>query len=317
MPRGKDLDLLKESLPEDWKDIPVLSYSQLMTADRCKYLWYVKYSLELKVNKKNPKLDIGHFGHTLLHDLYSSVMDGMTQDQWLEERLNPMVMDIIDRLDFEDQIVSCSTAMRLVQRYCRSDIFSGHTPVGSEQHFFILVETNNKRRFILQGYTDLITIDHRNRVWIWDHKFTSPLWSSFRIKTIVQLPIYQILLQADGIPVHGCCINQINSQAYKDLNAQPNTKLFNRDFNIWTPGQLSNIWNEFCILAEDALDLIEGKTIARRSMRDESCYMCDMVGPCHAHLSGEPLKEAVLMYNEQRNAYRSIPAGTGVTLDLD
>lgn len=316
MPRGNDLDTLRKSLPDDWKDIPILSYSQLMTADRCSFLWYVKYHLKLKSNKRSEKLDIGTFGHQFLHDLYSSIMDGMSQKEWVEVRLNPMVMDIVDSLNFEDQIVAASKAMQLVERYCRSDVLSGHTPVGSEQHFFVLVETRSGRRFILQGYIDLLTIDPKERVYIWDHKFTTPLWSRIRIKSVIQLPIYEILLQADGIPVYGVCVNLINSYPYKDLHAQPDDKLFYRDLNYWTPGQLSNIWNEFVTEAEDVLDLIEGKRPARRSLRDDGCYSCDMRHPCFAHLSGIPLDDAVRDFNEQQTVFRSMPAGTSVTLDL-
>lgn len=315
MPRGDDLRYLKESLPEDWKDIPILSYSQLMTLDRCSFLWYVKYGLKLKVNKANKYLDRGSFTHTLLHDLYMSIAAGMSAQEWSNTRLNPMVMDIVDSLNFEDQISSAATAMKLVERFCRTDVLGDHIPVGAEQHFFVLVTTNSGRKFILQGYVDLITIDSLGRVWVWDHKTGERLWSSLRVKMFIQLPIYQILLRADGMDVYGLIVNQLNSYPYKDMNAQPDDKLFKRDPIIWSPGQLQNVWNEFMGLAEEALDLIAGDTTIRRSIRDD-CHNCDMLSPCHANLSGEPLNEAIVAYSNHNVAFRGMPAGTGVTLDL-
>lgn len=287
-----------------------------MTADRCAFLWYIKYAQRLKVNSRKQKLDTGSFTHTLLHDLYDSVMNQMSVEDWLRTRLNAVTYGIIDSLDFEDQIISASHAMMLVQRYCKSDILSGHTPVGSEQHFFVHVTTNTGRQFILQGYVDLITIDPKSRICIWDHKTAERMWSPLRIKMVIQLPVYQILLQADGINVNGVCINLLNTTQYKDLNAQPDEKLFRRDTTFWTPGQLQNVWSEFLALADDTLDLIDGIKTARRSIRDDSCYQCDFFSPCHANLCGEPLDGAVQVYSDHQVAFRGIPAGTSVELDM-
>lgn len=318
MPRGRDLETLVDSLPEEWKDLPIFSYSQLQTQDRCSFEWYTKYALKLKIKSNSSKrMDVGEYTHLFLADLYQQIADhGMSTTEWVEERLNPMVLQIIDGLHFEDQISSVAVAMKLMQRYCRSNVLSGHAPVGIEQHFFVVVEAPSGRYFVLQGYIDLLTIDMRNQVWAWDHGTTEWMKRNIHYKALLQLPVYQVLLQADGMPVTGICVNLLNSRDYKDMDAQPDAKMFKRDFKIWTPGQLSNIWNEFMALADETLDMVEGKIKARRSIRHD-CDRCDMYGPCMANLAGEPLEDAMIAYSNSQANLRGIPAGTSVTLDLE
>lgn len=318
MPRGQDLELLKASLPEDWKNVPILSYSQMMTADRCSFSWYLGYHLKLKSEKRKVALDTGSFVHALLHDMYESYMqEQMSSRDWAADRMPTVMMNLMDTdLKYEDQLASAANAMQIVERYAQTDVLAGHTPVGSEQHFFILVTTPSGRRFVLQGYIDLLTIDLRERIWIWDHKTGTKMWTPVQLMMDIQLPIYQVLLRTDGIPVHGLVINQLNSYHYKNgLADQPNEKLFKREFMSRSEPQLNSIWSEFMGLAEFVMDLMEGKTIARRSLRKD-CSMCDMNVVCHDALSGTPLEVAAAEYNEGMVRVRSQIAGTGVELDL-
>lgn len=319
MYRGTNLAELKASLPEIYSQVPWLSYSQLQTADRCGYLWYVKYQMKLKPAKSNTKyLDRGDYVHRFLHDLYTMVATGqMTQHEWLEQRMDSVLMDIIDSLDFQDQIKYAHNALKVVQRYCNSDILSGHAPVGSEEHFFVLVTLPDSRQFVLQGYVDLITMDEKNLVWVWDHKAPERLWPRVRTWWAIQLPIYLILMRASGISVHGTVINQLNAFDYKNFDNEPDDKLYDRIFQVWTPAQLNNMWAEFLALATDVLDMREGRRQIRRSIRDDSCYKCDMMRPCNAHLSGEDLTTAVEVHSKRNVHFRSLPVGSGVTLDLE
>lgn len=316
MPRGNDLERLQAALPEEWKDVPILSYSQLQVIDRCDFLWYVKYGLKLNSKQKKERLDIGSFGHLLLQDLFLKISEGMTQQEWVEHRLGAMVMGITDTLNFEDQVQSLFTAMKVVRRYCTSDVLSGHHPVGVEQHFFVLVTTQQGHRLVLQGYVDLITVDPRGRVWVWDHKLPQKLWSPLKVKMAYQLPLYEILLRADGMAVHGTIVNQLNSYDYKNPEKEPDAKLFRRDEIVWTPIQLQNIWSEFLALVDDAFELIEGRRPARRSIRDD-CVGCDIAYGCSASLMGEDIREAMQHYNDTHIAFRSMPVGSGVELELD
>lgn len=314
MPQHRNLDELRRSLPEEWRRLPVFSYSQLTTADQCGFLWYIKYGLRLKAHNNAPKRDMGTFTHQFLADMYKSIADhGMTPQQWMEVRLIGLLTDIIDNLDFPDQVVAANNAFSLVQRYCASDVLQGHTPVGIEQHIMIRVITPSGRDIILQGYLDLITLDAQNKLWIWDHETAEGLWPPKSIKMFLQLPVYQILLSTEGMKVHGVLVNRLNSRPYKDMAVQPDTKLFRRDKKIWTPGQLNNIWAEFMALVDDTLDLMEGKRQARRSI-GRHCFNCDFVGGCFANLEGEDLVESINIFNDKQVAFRGIPAGNSITL---
>lgn len=325
MYRGTDLQELKGSLPEIYQTVPWLSYSQLQTADRCAYKWYVKYQMKLNPKQANTKyLDRGNYVHAFLNDLHRSVINlGMSQEQWLEERLDLILLEIIDSLDFADQAQYVYNAMKVVQRYCRTDILGGHTPVGSEEHFFVLVDLpprqgeNQNRQFVLQGYIDLLTIDPKSLVWVWDHKAPEKLWAKTRSWMAIQLPIYLILLRANGVAVHGTVINQLNAYNYKNFDNEPNEKLYDRIFQVWTPAQLTNIWAEFLALASFVLDLREGRVPARRSIRDEDCYKCELFRPCNAHLAGEDLQTSVEVHSARNVHFRSLPVGSGVTLDME
>lgn len=315
MPRGDHYAEIRENLPDDWKDAPILSYSQLQVADRCGFLWYTKYFLKLKPRgNSNKKMDTGSFTHQLLADLYTFICNGGTTDDWLNNRLNEVMMEIVDGLDFEDQIAAASDAMKLVLRYCQSDVLAGHTPVGMEQHFYATAITPSGRKFVLQIIIDLLTIDARKQVWIWDHKTGERMKSKLQVAMSLQFVSYLVLLRSLGMDIHGVCMNQINSTQYKDRSQHDDKKLFNRIFYTWTPGHLQSIWLEFMEMVEYTLDLMEGKIKARRSLRDESCYQCELVGPCHANLQGETLEVAVEIYSNQREALRGVPADGTVTI---
>lgn len=317
MPRGNDAEELLARLPAEMRSLPLLSHSQLQVADRCAYQWYVRYHLGLKVRGgASKKLDTGNFTHQLLADLYRSVSEGMSVQEWLNARLNNVMMEIIDSLSMEDQIQSASHSMRLIQRYCRTDIFMGHTPVGVEQHFVTLVTAPSGRQFLLQGYTDLITIDKRGVIYVWDHKISEHGWSTLRLQMSIQLAAYQVLLRSEGLNVSGIGINRLEGREYKDLDAQPDAKLFRRFTHVHSPAQLQNLWSEFLMMAEHLLDIAEGKAKARRSLRDD-CYSCSLFAPCFSALSGDPIQEAVEVYSGHREMFRGLPAGGTVTLDLE
>jgi hypothetical protein len=317
MPRGGSEKEVRDLIPEHLRHLPLLSYSQLSTVDRCQFLWFTRYTKKLKLDgKKKPRLDCGNFVHMFLEDLYTAIaFEGMTQAEWLAKRMTPCLMKIIDGLTWADQATEVATAMQIVTRYVESsDVLEGHTPVGKEEHFFVLVTLPDGRQFILQGYVDLITIDAQNRIWVWDHKSPAKLWPRMRGAFVMQLVIYLILLRADGLNVHGTCINQLNSFDYKELDKQTNDKLFNRKFYTFNPIEIQNFWNEFLALAAEALNLIEGRTVARRSIRDEDCFKCDAAIPCRASLGGAPLDEAFEDYNAKQAHWRGIEAGSSVVI---
>jgi hypothetical protein len=317
MPRGHDLEILKASLPSDWQDVPIFSYSQLLMADRCGFSWYMNYYLKLKTKKKKAALDKGSFGHSMCQSLYNAVIDGQYDGPtWAAEVLPSIVMEISEGLEFQDQLTELAAAMKIVERYAYTDLLSGHSPVGTEQHFFVLVTTPSGFRFVLQGYTDLTTIDQRERVWVWDHKFTGKMWTPIELMMDSQLPVYQMLLRADGIPIHGLVVNQLNSYAYKDMAAQPNEKLFKREFMYRSEIQLSAIWTEFLALAERVGRMMAGTEPIYRSLRKD-CSMCDYNVPCHDNLSGTPIAEAVESYNIGTAARRGMPAGESVEIVVD
>lgn len=316
MPRGQDLEILKASLPPEWADVPIFSYSQLLMADRCGFSWYMSYHLKLGTDKKKSALDKGSFGHRMLQSLYDAVVSGKYDGPtWASEQLTSIVMEISEDLKWQDQLSDLAAAMKITERYAFTDLLSGHTPVGTEQHFFILVTLPSGFRFVLQGYVDLTTIDQRERVWVWDHKFTSKMWTPVQLMMDSQLPIYQLLLRGDGIPVHGLAVNQLNSYPYKDMAAQPNDKLFKREWMFRSEIQLQNIWTEFTALAERVGRLMRGDETIYRSLRKD-CSMCDFNVPCHDSLSGVPIQEAVVSFNQGTAARRGMSGGTSIEVDM-
>lgn len=318
MPRGRDLDEVRAALPEQWRHLPVFSYSQLTSADKCGMFWYIRYHLKQKVTARNTdKRDLGTFAHAFMADLYRSIADhGMTAEQWLDTRFQASLMEVLDQMDLPDQITAVNAASKVVRRYCRTDVLAGHTPVGIEQHFMSHVTTPTGREFILQGYVDLFTVDPRGRIWAWDHETSENLWPPKSIKSFLQLPVYQVLMQAEGYDVHGVMVNRLNSHIYKNMDAEPDTKLFRRESRIWTPGQLNNIWKEFLALADHTLDLMSGRAQVRRSITP-NCFRCDYVGGCFAALEGHDLIESLQIASNQHQSYRGVPVGESLILNLE
>jgi len=320
MYRGTNLEELKASLPPEYSEVPWFSYSQLSTADTCGYKWYVKYQLKLKHQSSNTtRLDIGDFVHQFLHDLYARIASGEVSgpQEWADRFLDATLMQIVDGLKFLDQVKPAETAFKIIRRYCQSDNLRGHRPVGTEEHFFVMVTLPDGRRFVLQGYVDLITMDLHDRVWVWDHKAPEGMWRPRREWNAIQLPLYRILMNSTGMSVYGVIINLINSYDYKHFEKEPDDKLYKRIEQVHTPAQLNNIWAEFQALAAFTLDIREGKVPVRRSLQDHICQNCDLLVPCNAHLSGEQLETAVALNSNRNVHFRSLPVGTGVTLDLE
>jgi ATP-dependent helicase/DNAse subunit B len=326
MPRGSSRQEVLDSLPEEWQGLPLLSYTQMMQFDRCAFAWYLNKHLEVRSPVRSRALDTGSYVHSGLQVVTDRIIELdqpslFSPDEWINDKLPQLVMEWSSEIEQTDQLVSIANAQQILTRYIGQGyvgMFGAHTPVETEAHFIILVETPRGRKFLLQGYVDLITYDDKGRLFIWDHKTGKKFWSDIEIIMDTQLPVYEILLVSEGINAAGLVINQLNSYPYKDPAAKRNDELFRREFTYRTPIELGHIREEFVAMADALLDVAEGVQPARRSLKKE-CKMCTYNGVCLNLLKGYDEETAIDIWRD--NKLSRIPVhveqGEGITIDLD
>lgn len=273
----------KEKLSEQYPDLPVVSYHQLLTWDRCRFLWKLKHIDKWDRSRKGYRMELGTMGHALLFDWYKTGLDHSEEfaATWLKDW---------EGLDGE-QIQNINTAVAQFKLY--RELFSPQydkdlTTEFLEHHFEVIMETPQGRKFILQGYIDRGSRDSRGRLWLEDYKWTGRFWSPIQLLMDMQLSYYAIAMILLGYDVYGLMITQVNTYPYKaETRAKKKVdELFKRETFHRSQAELQNGAYEVGLMMDEMLQARENpEGTFRRSLRNE-CDKCDFQEPCLMGLKG-------------------------------
>jgi len=274
------IDELREHNP----GVPVVSFSQIMSYDRCEFAWNLSYNEGWKARDEGPALLLG----TMIHELLAV---------WYHTRSREQVQAAI-----YEQMAKYGTSSRvlpllaeaswLVMRFV--DDWAGYMDadlevIAIEEHFVAQMVSPKGNPYYLQGYTDLrakirdwmVLID-----WKSSTKFMSPIESMMD----PQLPFYAGAYRQNGIPVTTTIHRLFNTYEYKDKSNVSPEKLFREETNHLSDVQLDNTMWEVG-LAVDAMletqqwiEFNKGTHPRRRLRRD--CNRCKYQMPCFEGLRG-------------------------------
>ena len=289
MPSVKET-VLFEALPEEQQSWPVLSFSQLSMLERCRYQWYLAYKLEYAKSEQSDALGLGSLVHEGLAEYYRAKQQGRTAEWFQQVRLRGMAEEWFNRHG-DRAMPLASHATWLLDRYLNDCEYfdQGHQVIHVEHHFLIPIKSARGRDMLLQGYVDLVTIDSRGRVWIWDHK-TGGWWGANEILMHPQIPMYMIALDSVGLESRHQIVNQISGYDYKKPSNVPTEKLFRRDELTRTDTELVSMARGVLEWCDEWLDEREASRPPRRSQDRHNCKYCDFVEPCSLALKGIPVE---------------------------
>lgn len=294
------------SLTEQYPDAPVVSYSQVSTFDRCELAWDLSYRKGWKTTKRFQKMELGSMVGKLLNVLYA------TKD---EEAIVPLVNSWLEGETDGFVLPNVATAVWLAKRYFH-DVMPTQVfrVIGIEKHFEVLLETPLGRKFILQGYIDLLVENLDGTIWVWEHKTTGRFWTPIQAQMDPQLPTYAAGLRALGINVVGIVVNQLNNYPYVKKETVTPDKLFKQEHTYRTPVELDN----FLINVGRKVDrMIDLGPFPERSLRRE-CDRCQFQEPCLMQMKGLKIEDILSVGFRQKSTFAAEPvtAPTEITLEF-
>lgn len=275
------------SLSEQYPDVPVVSFYQLLTWDRCQFQWWLMYNQRFGRYRKGYATELGTMGHAMLFDLYKTGQDNSADfaNKWLEDWEN---------LDAEQMSnIHIAVAQFKLYRELFMPVHDANLVTEAlEYHFEVLLVTPQGRRFILQGYIDRMSRDREGRLWIEDYKWTQRFWSPTKILMHPQLTYYAGALRELGITVHGLLITQVNTYPYKEATRKKKTvdDLFKRERIFRNDQEIDNVMWEVGLMMDEMLEARERDAEGtqngfRRSLRDD-CEKCWYQEPCIMGIKG-------------------------------
>jgi PD-(D/E)XK nuclease superfamily protein len=273
-----------------------LSHSQLAVWDRCRFLWKIRYVDHWKSTKTKPYLQVGKFVHTFLEKHYLHLMAPTLYPPLdLKAESQELFKSIQYSQDPESGVKSIRLAVFLTKKYIEEysiNADDGWRILAVEKHFEIPFVTSRENHFLLQGYIDLI-IEWNERIWIVDHKTGERFWTTLAADMDSQMPTYAGALRsglgADKFNVWGIMFNMIKTYDYKDLDAQPPEKIFQRIKTYRTPLELDNFMAN---MFEQVDFLYANKDQIYRNL-SKDCEKCLFQEPCQMNLKGIPLVDAL------------------------
>lgn len=273
----------EQKLSEEYPELPVVSFHQLLTWDRCRFLWKMKYVDKWEKTRKGYAMELGTMGHAMLFDYYKTGQDHS------EDFANKWLADW-EHLDAE-QMQNVGVAVSQFKLY--RELFAPQEDKGLiteflEHHFEVIITTPGGRRFILQGYIDRGSRDKNGNLWLEDYKWTGRFWSPLQLLMDAQLTYYAGAMLMLGYPVYGLMITQVNTYPYKNRDKKKIDELFKRERFAKTHLEIRNVMHEVGCMMDEMLEAKEREDF-RRSLTRE-CGKCDFQEPCHSGLTGmDPL----------------------------
>lgn len=279
------------SLVEQYPDIPVVSYSQVSTFDRCELAWDLSYRKGWKTTKTFQKMELGSMTGKLLNELYRTKEEDSILpliNSWLEGPTDGFILPNI------------ATATWLAKRYFHDVMPSqAFRVIGIEKHFEVLLTTPLGRKYILQGFIDLLVENLDGSIWVWEHKTTGRFWSPIQAQMDPQLPTYAAGLRELGIDVVGIVVNQLNNYNYAKKEQVTPDKLFKQEHTYRTPVELDN----FLVNVGRKVDrMIDLGPFPERSLRRE-CDRCQFQEPCLMQMKGLKIEDILAVGFRQKSTF--------------
>lgn len=263
-------------------DLPKVSFNQLLSWDRCRFLWKLKYIDKMDTTRKGPALQLGTMGHELLCDWYATGVDHS------DSFANKWMSDWSSLRPEEHQAIATAITMFKAYIYEFAPQADRHYTVESlEEHFEVELTTPTGRPYILEGYIDQVRLDQNGHRWVDDYKWTQRFWSPLEIQMDGQLTYYAAALAILGRPVHGTSLTQVNTYPYKDRSKKTVDDLFKRELIYRSPQEQAAVMHEVGLMVDDMLDVRGSNTPDdyRRSLRRD-CNRCYFQEPCALGLKG-------------------------------
>lgn len=290
MSKTKETELW-QALPDEQKQWPVLSHSQLRMLDQCGFEWYIGYKLGYTTWEKSEAMTVGTLFHQGAAAYYQAKKDRNVQAvEFIDHDLKAMIEGWMQ--PGNEEMRYAAHAGWMLQRYLSECEYmdQGHTVLEVEYHFIIPMKTPKGRNVLCQGYVDLITRDQYGRIWVWDHK-TGKFWNLIELMMDPQIPLYIVALMELGFEnIAGQVVNQINNHPYKHPEKVTNEQMFQRDPLPRSENELINVARGTLTLADEWLDARESDEIPRRSQSRYTCKYCYFAEPCSYSLKGMDLK---------------------------
>lgn len=271
-------------------ELPVFSHTKIGTFDQCEFLFYVGYDLNYGSVRKSPAMLLGDYCHKLLEAYYNKIKEGENTSvafDAMRQRLMELAQNGAD-LAILDQ------AGKLIIRYLeRFAPFADEEweVLEVEYHFEFVLETPKGRKFVLQGYIDLIARNRKTgKVWVWDHKITGKQFlSPMQAMMDAQLPTYlAALINKGGYDLHGMLFNQIKSYVHKKATPAID-QIFKREETTRTELELDAFLYNLGLAVDRILDYREAKRFPVRSLNKDTCNYCWLNETCLFNMKGMDL----------------------------
>lgn len=218
----------------------IISNSDIMSFQKCEMRFYYERILELRPREYPPAMETGTFGHKLMEEFFTVILNGGSYEDAAQEsgKLLMGEMEHPERMRVYKHVLAFG-AFFLTQPWRLVALEEkGNFPVGDDKEF---------------GFTPDIIIEItagplRGKMVIGDYKFTGQYWTDRQINMFQQIPKYMVYKNLrDGTDIHRGMVVMLNTRA--DQNATGN-KLFLIKNIVPTKHRLEQIRRENEILME-------------------------------------------------------------------
>lgn len=269
-----------------------VSPTQLDVWFTCHYKWKLSYLDGFQARPGGPTNAMlqGTIFHEFMkatYDLYISEGSGIRP--LTEEEIIGIKDPIEKRYTKYEELILFYNAYKVWIRYLRwayrEDDF---VPLMTEQELFVPVTKKKGKTVFLHGFLDLVA-ERRGELGVVDHKTYNSekaRWTAPLVNFDLQLAMYMVMLWKVRITPEWGCINGVNTHPYKNLGAEPDSKLFNREYTYKDTRQLQGYLDNIMALIDEMFD---PKFYPKRAKKD--CEYCGYSQVCDMELRGLPSKE--------------------------
>lgn len=264
-----------------------LSHTEISTENLCSRQHFYQFILKLVPPEKSEPLQYGIYGHKMIEEYYSVILQGGNDDD--------ARMAAFKYLDSIGPEISDKVRSVLELHMMKYFLFYKHKPWR-----IIAVEKQIKVAFPDKPYGYACTVDliveilegeYKGKIAVVDHKWTYNYWSIWSVLMNSQLPRYIWASREAGLSIDMGIISQVRYRTFKDYSK---ADLFKHEFLTPEPEEIENNLLEFHKSAEviwerkklAEVSLKEAKLDTKRVMHKLICDYCDYKRPCHAGLQG-------------------------------
>lgn len=184
--------------------VQAVSFSQLNLLARCPWLWGLQYRAKLTpIEDASVPMQLGGLIH-----------DGLAvhhEDPKLKKKLDwQVICKGADPVPDGEILQDAAWLVDLYREHYGEETF---TVLATEWPFAVPVKTPKKSRsnYLLIGWIDLISVDSKGRLWIWDHKSGKSFPSVIELAQDFQLSTYAWALREMGAEIGGVTLNLLRT----------------------------------------------------------------------------------------------------------